>query len=1162
MNTQNLTAWLSSLLKQKSVPNPDGRPLFAYDLSQDDYIELGHQLAGAVASAGGIAELAEISLGRPPIFSPPAAFVLYASEWWKREYAGGAWSWSPIVKALGSLPDSFSPQLRSRFVSRGLAFWGLTTQDRGKTYIGPIVTNSGIPMRLLATGSGAVATLLGQVLKQASRFGWGLAQVQVAVAERQFQLPAAYRQQPLVAELLAKFVEAALHLRDEYQLQSVADPVARLDQVFPDWRRRFPVSLESEAAQSLLTGMVREASSQGAGTPHSLFLAERRLVRDSVTNHFTIESHVTYPGRIAADDLASMFGLSDVEDVPRFFTLDLEAETRQPCTEGRMVLGTEKSVAILTTRKLVIRSRAARSELQLVLRSQAGDKGERCTLEGGSALPDDDPWVFVEGEAGNPVLAAVGGARLPHESAWVALPPGGSVEADTEAEAVGELLCPGSSTRLLFCLRTDARLVLPGITFRLRLGQVAPPGQIYQWKAQRLAEAKGRSVFRDRQLPRLFRTTDEGLQSLPQSLQQWRRPGTQELLSPREARGPVEVAILDDGEVVARQRIFVLPPEARIEYVSGDVVGAGQVRFVNWGPIDLASESAPGVSASVSNEGGSVVRIELSSVDVPPAEFRVRIRWSETVSELALLLPYPLTGGRFLRANGTVMQANESLTLRELIGMRLQIFDTNPTHPKRYEVQLTLGQGSRKVFSRYPVSLAPGVGRAEVRLLDYQKQIESLLGLFDDLDAKVRIGLVVGGQCTCEIIVGRYTTTLEAEQDIVRVPETTLGLIPIDSLERTRVLASPLIQPGVAPLELIPVRSEGAHTGAWAAQNMAPELAPWLVYPAEDSAVLFRPMVWVVASSEDADDVASETAEATALPAGLPDAMSVAQAVTRWRQVHSVLLAMSENHQHDSWPLLDSLWEAFHHLPLTALDVWRVLAKQPKAVLSFLLRSELDEAERAEAVRRLRIETGWVPELTTISDLCEVAQAFWRFWLGQGLDKERCQKYFKDELEGRLELLASEIPGLSPLIETVIFVATGTTSELLLEVAGSSRKSTPDFLRELWEGSDSLVNSQLFLVNAEREISTWPGRDFIQQQAFPAFAKACTTPNQKLLMPYFKKLFWPQLEDRKFSVANLPVLCALWAAPGHYLRADAAYGFDRLNELYLMQFDHVLEEVR
>lgn len=1130
MSTQNLTAWLSSLLKQKSVPSPDGRPLFAYDLSQDDYIELERQLAGAVVSAGGIAELAEISLGRPPIFSPPAAFVLYASEWWKREYAGGAWSWSPIVKALEAAPDSFTQQLRSRFVSRGLAFWGLTTQDRGKTYIGPIVTNSGIPMRLLATGSGAVATLLGQVLKQAGRFGWGLAQIQLAVAERQFQLPAAYRQQPLVAELLARFVEAALHLRDEYQLQGVVDPVARLDQVYPDWRRRFPVSLESEAAQTLLTGMVREASSQSAGTPDGLFLAERRLVGDPGSREFAIVSHVTCPSRIAALDLASMFGLSDMEALPRAFTIDLEAETRQPCIEGRLIFGSEIPTAILTAKRMVVRNHAARFELQLILRSQAGDVGERCTPGGGGALPDEDPWIFVENEAGHHVLAAAGGARLPHESAWIALPSGGTVESETPVEELGELLAPGLPARRLIRLQADAHLVLPGISFRVRLGQVAPPAQIYQWKAQRLPEAMGRSVFRDRQLPRLFRTTEEGLQAQPLSTQQWRRPGTQESLHPREARGPVEVSIVDEGEVVARQRIFVLPPDARIEYVSGNTVGTGVVRLVNWGTLDLAPDVGVGVKASVCNEGANAICIELSSSDAPPSVFRIRLRWPGAVSELTLFLPYPVSGGRFLSADGSVMQDNEQRSLRELVGMRLQIFDTNPAQPKRYEVQLALRQGQHQVSSRYPIALLPGVGRSEVRLIDFQKQIESLLGLFDDLDAKVRIGLVVGGQCTGEITLGRYTTALQTDQDSIRVSEAAMGLISPDGLEGMRVLASPLIHPGVAPLELVPVRTEGVHTGAWAAQGMAPDQAPWLIYPAENSAVLFRPMIWMAPGGlETCEDLSVLEEEEVATPS-LPAAMAVVQEGRRKKLMHSALVAMSENLQSESWSLLDSLWETFHHLPLTALDVWRMLAKQPKAVLSFLLRSELDDVALVDAVRRLRTETGWAPELTTVADLCEVAQAFWRFWSGQGLDQDRCQKYFKDEFEGRLRLLANEIPGLRPLIETVVFAATGTMSDLLLEAAGASGRTTADFLRQLWDGGDSLVNTQLFLVNAEREILTWPGRDFIQVQALPAFVAACTSSNQELLRPYFRKMFWPQHQDRKFSVANLPVLCAVWAA--------------------------------
>jgi hypothetical protein len=117
------------------------------------------------------------------------------------------------------------------------------------------------------------------------------------------------------------------------------------------------------------------------------------------------------------------------------------------------------------------------------------------------------------------------------------------------------------------------------------------------------------------------------------------------------------------------------------------------------------------------------------------------------------------------------------------------------------------------------------------------------------------------------------------------------------------------------------------------------------------------------------------------------------------------------------------------------------------------------------------------------------------------------------------------------LIDTVVFAATDTMSPLLTELAMSrSRDASNIFIRQLWDGGNSLVNSQLFLVNADREISAWPGRDFVLEHAWPAFVKTCSNTNQQKLLPYFSKLFWPQPQDRKFSVANLPVLCALWAA--------------------------------
>jgi hypothetical protein len=294
---------------------------------------------------------------------------------------------------------------------------------------------------------------------------------------------------------------------------------------------------------------------------------------------------------------------------------------------------------------------------------------------------------------------------------------------------------------------------------------------------------------------------------------------------------------------------------------------------------------------------------------------------------LTLTLPYPVSGGRILRADGSVIPDEETVTLRELMGMRIQIFDTNPDQPRRYEIQLALGSGKQHVSSRLLVPMSPGIDSAELRLIDYQKQIESLLGLFDDLDAKVRISLLAGGQRSCEIWVGRYTTTLQSEDGHVRFPEDALRLIPVDDLINTRVLASPLTRIDGKPHELNPVLTDGVHTGSWVIESISQELAPWLIYPASDSSVLFRPLIW----SEAGQEVEAVSAESDPVPefSTLPDAMSLADPLRRWNNMHSVLKAMSEDHRHDSWSLIDGMWQNFHHLPLTALDLWRMLAKQP-----------------------------------------------------------------------------------------------------------------------------------------------------------------------------------------------------------------------------------------
>ena len=1118
MSTEPITHWLLAFLKRRNLDRSDARMLFAYNMTRDESVSLQAVLSDALLRSGGVETLA--APNRAP--GPAAAFVLYAAEWWKNQYEGGVWDWTPIVDGLGGRAASFSQQLRSDFVTRGLDFWGLRPLDEGRRFIGAIAVNGGIPMKLLAHGSGKLAQMLLYALTQADRYQWSHGQVRDALNERQLMLPGSYRQ-PAIFELLAQFVAAVLALKAECRLEGMSDPVAYLDNEVPDWRSRFPVSLESEAAQSLLTGLVREASARKPVTSGASFHCERLLVPSDRAGRFTLESVVNHASRADGAALAELFGLRQAEDLPRYFSIDLETDQRRSYVEGRLVLGAEETVARLHGAHQRSFGKAALTEHRLVLRDQQARLLEPVTAAGGGALSEEDPWVFGKGEDELIRFMAAGAARLPTDKAIVVLPAGWRIACQPEDLVVPMGTLEGlTGQREIFELSGDAQLVHSDLTYRVKLRQLSSAQALFQWRGTRLPEARAKLVFRGSPRPTLYCFDEMLLSKVPMANQQWRRQGRPELLSAKEAIGPIEVRVLHDDDVVGRQRLVVLPAEARIAYESGVTVGEACVRLLGWGDVDVSVEHSDAFKAVVSAHAGNhEIVISLRATDAPPAEIRTQVRWRGCAAPLTLVLPYPVTGGRFVRGDGVVLRQGEKVTVSELIGLRVQVFDTNPTRPKAYEMQLTLGSGLREISSRQRIALDEQ-GRAEVRLLDQQKSIESLLGLFDELDATVRVSLLAGSSPVADIHVARYTAVLHVEGCTVSLPSEALASLSTTKLSSTRVMASPLSVGDDPPLELEAIiRCEGVHSGTWNASELLAANAPWLIYPAQGSALEFRPLIWTGDTASPLQETCPGS-DGTGNP--LAAAIATSSSPERWRALHDVLTAMGADLSHPSWPMLRTLWVTFHHLPLPALDVWRALGKQPQAVVAFLFRSELGTEDLIEAVRRFRDEVGWVPELVTLSDLRTVTSRLWSY-LSRKLPPEMLDSVAAARLERGFDVLANEFTGMQPLLAWVQFEATNKLHPVLQGIAQQGRSQTALRLRQMWEGGESLVNKQL-LQGPERD--NWPARDLFRR-AWAGFAADCDESYQSVLNTYGRQLFWPRLDDFKCTVANMPMLCALWS---------------------------------
>lgn len=1106
-----VSQWLEDMLKARWLNAPDGRMLYGYNVAAAEFESLESVLVLAC-----LANKFSMLVSRNAAF--PALFVLFASEWWRREYEGGAWSWDPMVERLAGEDAEVSQQTLSECVTVGLQYWGHRPQADGKRFLGAIVAHGGIPMRLLAQGEGKLPVALAQIIRYADRYSWSFGQIQEAVEERLPLLPQSYRRQE-IARLLADFASAVVELKQTHQLGNVADPIAHLDQTEPDWKRRFPISLEHDAAQTLLVGLVREVATQKSANSQTLFRCERRLVEVG-EGQFVLESVLSAVSRADAESFAGLFGLNGSESLPRYFTVDLGGQNRREFLDARPINGAEPPAVRLLGSRLTQRGASALAEHALVLRS-GSDVGVTTTV--GGELPLDDPWIFVERDGEAPRYVGAGSVRLPDSGALVVLPAGWEIGSESAVSPLGAMvdIVPA---RTIVRIDDSCTLKSGDLTYQLRLKQTSDQPLLLQWSGNRIAEAAGKLVFKANDRLRLYKSIDERLVSVPAVDQVWRRPGTGETLTLREARGPVEVRVIEAGETVSRQRIFVLPPDARIAYQTDpDHLGSATIRFENWGHAEFGVEPRPDMTSQTLRKAVGV-EIQLEARGDPPGSVRVLAHWPECPTELVMELPYPATGGRFVRGDGEPFSSGQCIGVEDLPGARLRVFDTNPARPNSYTLQLGLQGGRTEHQVKFPIRL-DSTGHAEVRLIDYQRNIVSLLGMTDQLDAAVVIRLLMAGQPASEIQIARFVASLLRDAECVSLHTSDLSTFPLEKLRTAEVFARPLVIRDADQRKLPPQESEGMPTGNWLATELDARGNPWMIYPGPDSALQFRPMVWIAEEAEASPNFAAVGKTSEICP--LAQAMLLPEPDARWNALHDVVKIMGGDAGHTSWPLALAQWSAFRHLPLPALDLWRMVARQPRAVITLLMNAGLPEGDVPVLVRRFRDEVGWWPELTSLNDWHEALKGLWAVWSVQ-LPPNLAKPIFLDHVASRFGVLRSEFPGLEILLDLVEFELTGSPSDALDAIWSVCDIHSDVLIRVLWQGQDSIGNRQLLQVNTDRDDGDWCEHKLMENTA-KAFASAIDPQRMGKLHPRLKFLFKDDIHPKRLAIANMPMLCALWA---------------------------------
>ena len=225
----------------------DGRPLFQYRVSEAEYKELREYLS---------------SLHQSRLLAPhartAATFVLFASEWFRREFDGGLQRWDDLApEMLAHLPYA----AKTHLTAEGLEWWKRKVRVLGgaREFLLTLVLEGGFPTRVLESReNGWLSSHLRRVISRVVTLQAGdqeeAFQISVAAEEG---IRATFRNRDFHL-LCAELALAIAKLKREAESDSPAmvSPSAYLDGIRPRWREELPIALEGEGAQRLVDDLV------------------------------------------------------------------------------------------------------------------------------------------------------------------------------------------------------------------------------------------------------------------------------------------------------------------------------------------------------------------------------------------------------------------------------------------------------------------------------------------------------------------------------------------------------------------------------------------------------------------------------------------------------------------------------------------------------------------------------------------------------------------------------------------------------------------------------------------------------------------------------------------------------------------------------------------
>lgn len=922
---------VKEILKRRGLSTPDGRALYEYRVTDDEFVQLERGLRNQYSLVGwGLADGLEA-----------AGFCLFGAEWWRRNYDSGAWSWRAIFMAA-RIPEDSPVHVIHPAVEVGLHFWRRHIQLVGGARRGYLVTlacEGGLPLRTLRRQHDRLKAFLRAALGDRIRFDKASVSSLDLAQSQQHLLPVSLRN-PVVVALGASLVDAVAELIEVKP--NAADPLGDLDRRVPGWRGKLPLDVHDDSARDLLSLLIQDAVSSGHRRRSGITV--HTVLRD-LNGAWFVQRHIAIPATATGRELMDAAAPGDNSLPGRFEVYRHlgDGGREMICVASRFASGSDGGVYVLEAsrgREAVVQGSEAAQAVSIEISSGRNRLGSG-SPSGGGAL-GGLPWVFArqQRDEGEWRLIGQGSLRTRDEEVLVAAAAGAETDplGDARIEAVGTT---GGLRRAVWRVKGTALFrTAEGSSVLVETAAETDDFQEYVAALPSLLDAAGQPLYRT--VPRLLLRSPEGGRGteIAGADLEWRpaRTGLPWKRCSSETLGLCDVRHAPEGRVRFQGEFAVLPGAFSATLVpSADGRGGSLLLGGLGGGARVLVDSIPGVVVKTARDADGNMRVDVSVQTEPPSRLPFRLDFGAGRS-VDLEMPFPIRAARFLARDGRPLPNQAAVSIDGLGGVRAQVLA--PGQAGQFVVEIALRSGAADHLLEENLETEERLretfpGLHELDLATLRPQLELMLATTTDLDAYFDLRLRETRGQTVQVRrlqILRYERRFDLDRDagLVRVSEAPGEAAP-GSLA---VRAIPILFPEESA-ELEAPRADGAFD--FSPSQRRP--GPWILAGMEGALCRVRPTRWFVSPPAEGMDVLVGDD-----PGILRKVTLVNDAEERRGRFSVRLRELAGRPDDEEWGHVTETLAQFTALPATAHDMWVGLSRVPEALPALLLAT--DPAER------------------------------------------------------------------------------------------------------------------------------------------------------------------------------------------------------------------------